>query len=176
LEEPAASTPGRQPSGSKPSESPLAKLTITRAESLFARRLTVISFGAALIGEKVTGKGCVSSIGMETGVPLEEVDAVVFILAGLLLVAAFQPSLWPSTTSGTVWSRAVQSAEYIVDSLLCVAFSASLIVEAIAGKGVLAVLQVPDLGTPLTPQEAAGAFLVLLFLTQGSEIFTMTDD
>eukprot|EP00873_Tetraselmis_striata_P002835 jgi/Tetstr1/423099/TSEL_013869.t1 len=147
---------------------------VTRAQKLFARRLTVICFGAALIGEKVSGKGCVASLGGSIGVGLAQMEPEIILLAVLLAVAAFQPGLWPRRRADVeVWKWMGSSVEYIVDSLLCLAFSGSLIVEGVTGKGILAAVDFPGIGTPLTPEEATGAFLFLLFLTQGSDIFMM---
>mmetsp|Transcript_7575 Transcript_7575/g.18194 ORF Transcript_7575/g.18194 Transcript_7575/m.18194 type:complete len:254 (-) Transcript_7575:28-789(-) len=155
--------------------SPPSLQSLSRTRRLFLRRLTVISFGAALIGEKVTGQGCIASLGAETGVPLSEMEPEVLIVAVLLGVAAFQPDLWPRHSANSLTSLIAKSAEHIVDSALCLAFSLCLLIEGVTGKGILAVLQVPDLGTPLTQPEAAASFLVLLFLTQGSEIFSMEE-
>lgn len=114
---------------------PIAALP--RHQKLFLRRLTVISFGAAIIGERVSGNGFVAAIGLQTGVPLAEVDVAVFIIAGLLCIAAFQPSLWPKTDKkgfAAIRAIALESTEYVIDSLLCLAFAASLIVEALTGN------------------------------------------
>jgi hypothetical protein len=108
---------------------------VTRAQRLFARRLTVICFGAALIGEKVSGRGCVSSLGGSTGLGLAQMEPEIILLAVLLAVASFQPGLWPKRGEGMeIWKWMGSSIEYIVDSILCLAFSGSLIVEGVTGK------------------------------------------
>lgn len=52
----------------------------------------MLGFAAALAGEILTGKGALGQLGLETGIPLQEIDAIVAAVAIFNLVAAVFPA------------------------------------------------------------------------------------
>ena len=55
---------------------------------IFVGRMAQLGFAAALIGESVTGKGPLAQIGLETGIPLNEVPPLLALSIAFTLFAA----------------------------------------------------------------------------------------
>lgn len=50
-----------------------------QANELFVGRMAQLGFAAALIGEAITGKGPLEQLGLETGVPLGEIEPLLAV-------------------------------------------------------------------------------------------------
>jgi photosystem II protein len=58
---------------------------------LFVGRVAQLGFAASLIGEIVTGKGPLAQLGLETGVPLYEIEGALAAWILFLFFAAINP-------------------------------------------------------------------------------------
>ena len=67
-------------------------LGFTKSNELFVGRVAMLGFAAAVLGELATGKGALAQFGLETGLPLTDIDGIVAAIAIFNLVAAFLPA------------------------------------------------------------------------------------
>jgi len=67
-------------------------LGFTKSNELFVGRLAMLGIATAIIGELITGKGALAQLGLETGIPIFELEPL--ILAGIAfnLIAALLPA------------------------------------------------------------------------------------
>ncbi len=54
-------------------------------------RAAMIGVAASLVGEILTGKGAIGQLGLETGLPIYEVDGLILALIAFNFIAAFAP-------------------------------------------------------------------------------------
>ncbi|KAI7838597.1 hypothetical protein COHA_007605 [Chlorella ohadii] len=63
----------------------------SKENELFVGRVAQLGFASALIGEAVTGKGILGQLGLETGLPLNEIEPLLGAFIFFLLFAAINP-------------------------------------------------------------------------------------
>lgn len=63
----------------------------TKENELFVGRVAQLGFAAALIGEVMTGQGPLVQLGYETGIPLQDAEAIVLAIPAFFLLAAVNP-------------------------------------------------------------------------------------
>merc|ERR1712003_436164 len=162
-------------------------LGFTKANELFVRRLPMLGFAASLVGEILTGKGALAQFDIETGLPLFDTEPLVLGLAAFNLFAAFAPgkgkfisdaeetmdgpagSLQDPTISifnpgkflGISGVGFTKANELFVGRVAQLGFAASLIGEAMTGKGPLAQFNV-ETGIPLSDAEPLLLFSIVL--------------
>lgn len=64
----------------------------TKTNELFVGRMSMLGIASSILGELLTGKGALGQLGLETGLPVFELDWTIFVVVGFNLVAA----LWPT--------------------------------------------------------------------------------
>lgn len=138
-------------------------LGFTKSNELFLGRLAMLGFASSLMGEALTGKGALAQLGLETGVPVFELDWAILALVGFNLVAALLPSrgrfvadeappadrpasaLRDPATGEIDWRRIfgvkrfgfTKENEIFVGRCAQLGFAASLLGEAVSGKGIM---------------------------------------
>jgi len=170
-------------------------LGFTKSNELFVGRMAMLGFAASLIGEILTGKGALAQFDVETGLPLFDTEPLVLGLAAFNLFAAFAPGkgkfipdaeeseerpkgalqdptisiLNPGKFLGISGVGFTKANELFVGRMAQLGFAASLIGEAITGKGPLAQFNM-ETGIPLADAEPLLLFsIVLLGLTAVNE-------
>merc|ERR1712176_543231 len=166
-------------------------LGFTKSNELFVGRMAMLGFAASLIGEILTGKGALAQFDVETGLPLFDTEPLVLGLVAFNLFAAFAPGkgkfipdveettarpagslqdptisiLNPGKFFGVSGFGFTKENELFVGRMAQLGFAASLIGEAITGKGALAQFNI-ETGIPLSEAEPVLLFsIVLLGLT-----------
>ncbi|CAM8883466.1 unnamed protein product [Rhodiola kirilowii] len=66
-------------------------LGFTKVNELFVGRLAQLGFAFSLIGEILTGKGALSQLNIETGVPVNGIEPLVLFSIVFFFVAALNP-------------------------------------------------------------------------------------
>jgi len=149
----------------KPTPNAGFKLGFTKANELFVSRLAMLGFASSLIGEIVTGQGALGQFGYETGLTLDQVDEFVLALIAFNFIAAILPTsqtfvpeeqevlakspkgplqdptisiLQPKKFFGVTGFGFSKKNELFVGRMAQLGFAASLLGEAITGKGPLA--------------------------------------
>merc|ERR1712060_169656 len=170
-------------------------LGFTKSNELFVGRMAMLGFAASLVGEILTGKGALAQFDVETGLPLFDTEPLVLGLAAFNLFAAFAPGkgkfipdaeeseerpkgalqdptisiLNPGKFLGISGVGFTKANELFVGRMAQLGFAASLIGEAITGKGPLAQFNM-ETGIPLADAEPLLLFsIVLLGLTAVNE-------
>jgi len=170
-------------------------LGFTKSNELFVGRMAMLGFAASLIGEILTGKGALAQFDVETGLPLFDTEPLVLGLVAFNLFAAFAPGKGKfipdqeelsSRRKGALQDPTISLAtpgkffgidgvgftkanELFVGRVAQLGFAASLIGEAITGKGPLAQFNL-ETGIPLSDAEPLLLFsIVLLGLTAVNE-------
>ena len=128
----------------------------------FWGKLSVLSLVAALLGERVTGKGVVQALDLAVGVPMWELDPILALPVGGLLLAAFTP---PRSLAGVPPAALIRGGLY---RLAHAALAAAIVTEAVAGQGVLALLELETGVGQVSEIEAVAVFFGLLFVTGSS--------
>ncbi|KAI3951579.1 hypothetical protein MKX01_018695 [Papaver californicum] len=177
----------------------------TKQNELFVGRVAMLGFAASLLGEAVTGKGILSQLNLETGIPIYEAEPLLlfFILFTLLgaIGALGDRGKFVDDAPATGIDRAVippgkgfraalglkeggpvfgftKSNELFVGRLAQLGVAFSIIGEIITGKGALAQLNI-ETGVPIGEIEPLVLFNVVFFfiaaLNPGSGKF-VTDD
>jgi len=175
-------------------------LGFTKANELFVGRMAMLGFAASLVGEVLTGKGALAQFDVETGLPLADTEPLVLALVAFNLFAA----LWPgrgkfvpnvedmsARPKGALQDPTISLAnpgkffgisglgfskanELFVGRVAQLGFAASLIGEAITGKGPLAQFNL-ETGIPLNETEPlllfSIVFLALTAINEGSGKF-----
>lgn len=160
----------------------------TKQNELFVGRVAMIGFAASLLGEAVTGKGILSQLNLETGIPIYEAEPLLlfFILFTLLGAigalgdrgkfvddpptglekAVIQPGKGLKSALGLKEGGPVfgftKSNELFVGRMAQLGFALSIIGEIITGKGALAQLNI-ETGVPISEIEPLVLFNVLFF-------------
>jgi photosystem II protein len=175
-------------------------LGFTAENELFVGRMAMLGVAASLIGEILTGKGAIGQLGLETGLPIYEVDAAILALIAFNAIAAFAPVsgkfvpeedfsdrqkgalqdpsisiLEPKKFFGFSkfgsWSK---ENELFVGRVAQLGFAASLIGEAVTGQGILGQIGL-ETGIPLFESEplllAFIALTVFAALSEGTGRF-----
>merc|ERR1711970_124405 len=163
-------------------------LGFSKANELFVGRTAMIGFAAAVLGEVLTGKGALAQFDIETGLPLFDTEPLVLGLAAFNLFAAFAPgkgkfipdaeetmdrpagSLQDPTISifnpgkflGISGVGFTKANELFVRRMAQLGFAASLIGEAMTGKGPLAQFNM-ETGIPLSEAEPLLLFSIIFF-------------
>merc|ERR1712087_158673 len=165
-------------------------LGFTKSNELFVGRMAMLGFAASLVGEILTGKGALAQFDIETGLPLFDTEPLVLGLAAFNLFAAFAPGkgkflpdveettsrpagslqdptisiLNPGKFFGVSGFGFTKANELFVGRMAQLGFAASLIGEAISGKGALAQFNI-ETGIPLSEAEPVLLFSILLLGT-----------
>ncbi|CAI0393117.1 unnamed protein product [Linum tenue] len=160
----------------------------TKQNELFVGRVAMIGFAASLLGEAVTGKGILSQLNLETGIPIYEAEPLLlfFILFTLLGAigalgdrgrfvdeestgldkAVIPPGKSFRATLGLPEGGPLfgftKANELFVGRLAQLGIAFSLIGEVITGKGALAQLNI-ETGIPINEIEPLVLFNVLFF-------------
>jgi len=165
-------------------------LGFTKSNELFVGRMAMLGFASSLIGEILTGNGPLAQFDIETGLPLFDTEPLVLGLAAFNLFAAFAPGkgkfiadveettsrpagslqdptisiLNPGKFFGVSGFGFTKANELFVGRMAQLGFAASLIGEAITGKGALAQFNI-ETGIPLSEAEPILLFSILLLGT-----------
>mmetsp|Transcript_5092 Transcript_5092/g.14631 ORF Transcript_5092/g.14631 Transcript_5092/m.14631 type:complete len:254 (-) Transcript_5092:78-839(-) len=164
-------------------------LGFTKTNELFVGRMAMLGVAASIIGELLTGKGALAQLGVETGLPLFEIDDFILAVIGFNLVAALLPAsgkfvsdevedeerpdgvLQDPTISILDYKRFfgisgfgfTKENELFVGRVAQLGFAISLIGEALTGKGILAQFDY-DTSLPLSETEPLLVFFILFTL------------
>ncbi|CAN1234323.1 Photosystem II 22 kDa protein 1, chloroplastic [Linum perenne] len=176
----------------------------TKQNELFVGRVAMIGFAASLLGEAVTGKGILSQLNLETGIPIYEAEPlllffILFTLLGAIGALGDRGRFVDEEPTGL--DKAIiapgkglrgalglpeggplfgftKANELFVGRLAQLGIAFSLIGEVITGKGALAQLNI-ETGIPINEIEPLVLFNVLFFfiaaLNPGTGKF-VTDD
>ncbi|CAI8598280.1 unnamed protein product [Vicia faba] len=174
----------------------------TKQNELFVGRVAMIGFAASILGEAVTGKGILSQLNLETGIPIYEAEPLLLFFIIFTLLGAIgalgdrgkfvddEPTTGGVIPPGKGFRAALglseggplfgftKSNELFVGRLAQLGFAFSLIGEIITGKGALAQLNI-ETGVPINEIEPLVLFNVAFFfiaaLNPGTGQF-VTDD
>ncbi|KAH9297704.1 hypothetical protein KI387_029386, partial [Taxus chinensis] len=162
----------------------------TKANELFVGRVAMIGFAASLLGEGITGKGILSQLNLETGIPIYEAEPlllffILFTLLGAIGALGDRGKFVDDPVDPTGLDKAViapgkglrsalglkeggplfgftKSNELFVGRLAQLGIAFSIIGEIITGKGALAQLNI-ETGVPITEIEPLVLFNVIFF-------------
>lgn len=160
----------------------------TKENELFVGRVAMIGFAASLLGEGITGKGILSQLNLETGIPIYEAEPlllffILFTLLGAIGALGDRGKFVDDPPTGL--DKAVippgkgirgalglkeggplfgftKSNELFVGRLAQLGIAFSLIGEIITGKGALAQLNI-ETGVPINELEPLILFNVVFF-------------
>ena len=164
-------------------------LGFTKSNELFVGRMAMMGIAASIIGALLTGKGALAQLGLETGLPLFEIDDAILAVIGFNLIAALAPAsgkfvldeaeeeerpdgvLQDPTVSILDYKRFfgvsgfgfTKENELFVGRTAQLGFAISLIGEALTGKGILAQFDY-DTSLPLSETEPLLIFFILFTL------------
>lgn len=176
----------------------------TKQNELFVGRVAMIGFAASLLGEAITGKGILSQLNLETGIPIYEAEPLLlfFILFTLLGAIGALGDRGKFVDEATGLEKAViapgkgirgalglkeggplfgftKANELFVGRLAQLGIAFSLIGEIITGKGALAQLNI-ETGIPIGEIEPLVLFNVAFFffaaLNPGTGKFVTDED
>lgn len=172
----------------------------TKSNELFVGRMAMLGIASSLIGEVLTGKGALSQLGFETGLPIQDLDFAILAAIGFNLIAAFLPAkgkfvpddeelterpkgalqdakislATPGKFFGINGFGFTKENELFVGRMAQLGFAASLIGEGLTGKGILGQLGY-ETGIPLLDIDwilgASILFTLLAALNEGSGRF-----
>ncbi|XP_050230310.1 photosystem II 22 kDa protein, chloroplastic [Mercurialis annua] len=176
----------------------------TKQNELFVGRVAMLGFAASLLGEGITGKGILSQLNLETGIPIYEAEPLLLFFILFTLLGAIgalgdrgrfvddppvgiEGAVIPSgkglraalgLKEGGPLFGFTKANELFVGRLAQLGIAFSLIGEIITGKGALAQLNI-ETGIPINEIEPLVLFNVLFFfiaaLNPGTGKF-LTDD
>jgi len=166
------------------------KLGFTKENELFVGRLAMLGFSASLIGEIITGQGALAQFGYETGLTITQVDEFILGLIAFNFIAAILPTsqtfvpeeqealttrpkgplqdptislLEPKKFFGVTGFGFTKKNELFVGRMAQLGFAASLLGEALTGKGPLAQFGF-ETGLPVWEAEFGLVVFILFFL------------
>jgi photosystem II protein len=120
----------------------------------------------ALIGERLTGKGALAQLNVETGLPVWELEPAFLVIVGLLATSAvipfegaFEGDAAPAAPLLGV--RFTADRQRRLGRLAMLSFAAALVAEAVTGQGPLDLLEL-DTGVPMDELEAGLIFFTLI--------------
>jgi hypothetical protein len=121
------------------------------------------------MGERLSGKGALEQLKMETGLPLYELEPALLLIIALLATWAAVGSvgggdLTKAPGLSSLGIAYTSDRQRLVGRLSMAAFASALIAEALTGSGPLALLEL-DTGVPVDEIEAGMVFLLLLLGT-----------
>lgn len=175
-------------------------LGFTKSNELFVGRMAMLGVASSIIGELLTGKGALAQLGIETGLPLSDIEPAILAIIAFNLIAALLPTkgrfvaegedledrpegvLQDPSISILDWRRFfgiggfgfTKENELFVGRVAQLGFAISLIGEALTGKGILAQFDF-DTGLPLSETEplliAFIAFTLFAAINEGSGRF-----
>ena len=159
----------------------------TKQNELFVGRVAMLGFAASLLGEAITGKGILSQLNLETGIPIYEAEPLLlfFILFTLLGAIGALGDRGRFVDEPTGLDKAVippgkgfraalglseggplfgftKANELFVGRLAQLGIAFSLIGEIITGKGALAQLNI-ETGLPISEIEPLVLFNIAFF-------------
>ncbi|KAL4596248.1 hypothetical protein ACB092_12G150800 [Castanea dentata] len=160
----------------------------TKQNELFVGRVAMIGFAASLLGEGITGKGILSQLNLETGIPIYEAEPlllffILFTLLGAIGALGDRGKFVDESPTGLEKAvippgKGIRSAlglkeggplfgftkanELFVGRLAQLGIAFSLIGEIITGKGALAQLNI-ETGIPINEIEPLVLFNVIFF-------------
>ncbi|GER38733.1 photosystem II 22 kDa protein [Striga asiatica] len=159
----------------------------TKQNELFVGRVAMIGFAASLLGEAITGKGILSQLNLETGIPIYEAEPLLlfFILFNLLGAIGALGDRGRFVDDSTGLEKAViapgkgfrsalglgeggplfgftKANELFVGRLAQLGIAFSIIGEIVTGKGALAQLNI-ETGVPINEIEPLLLFNVAFF-------------
>ncbi|KAL6616446.1 hypothetical protein ACP70R_038716 [Stipagrostis hirtigluma subsp. patula] len=176
----------------------------TKENELFVGRVAMLGFAASLLGEAITGKGILSQLNLETGIPIYEAEPLLlfFILFTLLGAIGALGDRGRFVDEATGLDKAVippgkgfraalglseggplfgftKANELFVGRLAQLGVAFSIIGEIITGKGALAQLNI-ETGVPISEIEPLVLFNVLFFfvaaINPGTGKFVIGED
>lgn len=128
-----------------------------------------------LIGERITGRGAVQALDLAVGVPLWEIEPVLaLIVGGLLLAGLTPPRPRKKEEAGSPHSparapRRPTPVKATIQALMLRAahlgLAAAIVSEVATGQGALALLELETGLGEVSELEAAAAFVLLVLLT-----------
>jgi len=119
-----------------------------------------------LIGERITGRGAVQALDLAVGVPLWEIEPVLALVVGGLLLAGLTPprrkgspapGARPAPVKATVQALMLRAAH--------LGLAAAIVAEVATGQGALALLELETGLGEVSELEAVAAFVLLVLLT-----------
>ena len=120
----------------------------------------------ALIGERLTGKGALAQLNVETGLPVWELEPAFLVIVGMLATTAvvpfegaFEGASAPAAPMLGV--RFTADRQRRLGRLAMLSFAAALVAEAVTGQGPLDLLEL-DTGVPMDELEAGLIFFTLI--------------
>jgi len=133
---------------------------------LFVGRCAMLGLVAALMGERLTGKGPLAQLNMETGVSVTQLEPLFILFVVALATTAFVPFSdylvgETSPAAPALGIRYTDSRQRLLGRLSMAAFATALVLEAVTGSGPLDLLEL-DTGVPMDEIEAGFVFLLLL--------------
>ncbi|GAB4844175.1 hypothetical protein Ancab_037541 [Ancistrocladus abbreviatus] len=160
----------------------------TKQNELFVGRVAMLGFAASLLGEAITGKGILSQLNLETGIPIYEAEPLLLFFILFTLLGAIgalgdrgkfvddppagldKPVIPPGKglrsalglKEGGPLFGFTKSNELFVGRLAQLGFAFSLIGEIITGKGALAQLNI-ETGVPINEIEPLVLFSIVFF-------------
>ena len=164
-------------------------LGFTKSNELFVGRMAMLGIASSIIGELLTGKGAIAQLGLETGLPLTDIDGGILFLIAFNLVAALLPTkgrfvadedeleerpegvLQDPSISILDWRRFfgvngfgfTKENELFVGRMAQLGFAISIVGEALTGKGILAQFDI-ETGLPLSETEPLLLFFIVFTL------------
>jgi hypothetical protein len=139
---------------------------LAKNRETFLLRLASLGFGAVLVGERITGTGVVQALGHPTGVSLYEVDLALGAIIGALFLGGLAPTRFIYSSVKDEQPRPLfDDVPALLGRLSCIGLGATILAEAVTGKGVLGLLRLETGTESLTEAEFALVFLVLLVAT-----------
>ena len=136
----------------------------TSSLSSFQKNKTTSTQQAMLIGERITGRGAVQALDLAVGVPLWEIEPVLaLVVGGLLLAGLTPPREKPPPGSPPVPLNATIQALMLRAAHLGLA--AAIVSEVATGQGALGLLELETGLGEVSELEAAAAFVLLVLLT-----------
>jgi photosystem II protein len=164
-------------------------LGFTKSNELFVGSIAMLGIAASIIGELLTGKGAIAQLGLETGLPLFEVDDAILALIGFNIIAALLPTKGKFVADedeleerpdGVLQDPSISVLDYkrffgvsgfgftkanelFVGRMAQLGFAISLIGETLTGKGILAQFDI-ETGLPLNETEPLLVFFIIFTL------------
>ena len=159
----------------------------TKQNELFVGRVAMLGFAASLLGEAITGKGILSQLNLETGIPIYEAEPLLLFFILFTLLGAigalgdrgrfvdeptgldkavippgkgFRAAL--GLSEGGPLFGFIKANELFVGRLAQLGIAFSLIGEIITGKGALAQLNI-ETGLPISEIEPLVLFNIAFF-------------
>lgn len=144
-------------------------LNLHERNELFVGRCAAIGLCACLVGERITGKGPLAQLTLETRLPSGELEPLLLIMVCLMATTTVVPfaNSFVDSSAPSVPALGLSytvERQRLIGRLSMAAFASALVAEAATGSGPLDLLNL-DTGVPLNELEAGFVFLLLLLGT-----------